>query len=162
VIFVTVGSQIGFDRFVRTVDEWAAGHPGLDILCQYGSGSYVPRHMRAVVSLDPAAFEQALQQASLLVAHAGIGSILSAASARKPLIIFPRHGSLRETRNDHQLATAKWMMQKAGVQVAWDEAQLHSMLEQARHSTQAAVFQPDTPDTLIGHLRHYIFEERAR
>ena len=40
-IFVTVGSQLPFDRLVRAVDDWAAGNGGAAAFAQIGASSYL-------------------------------------------------------------------------------------------------------------------------
>ena len=43
-IFVTVGTQLPFDRLVRAVDAWAAEHPQVDVFGQIGPASFRPKH----------------------------------------------------------------------------------------------------------------------
>ena len=57
-----------------------------------------------------------------------MGSILTALQYRKPIIIMPRRAALGEHRNDHQLATAKWLGNKSGIFVAEDETALLNLL----------------------------------
>lgn len=57
-----------------------------------------------------------------------MGSIISAMSLQKPIIIFPRKASLGEHRNDHQIATAKKMEELNYTYVAYDKEQLKSLL----------------------------------
>lgn len=154
-IFVTVGSQTGFDRFVEAVDRWAAQHPGVELFCQIGGGDYEPRHMPFVRLLEPADYLKKVAECAFLVAHAGTGSILSASEAGKPIIVFPRHGKLKETRNDHQLATARWMTGKAGVYVAWDEPELHLELDARLAAAGQLAYEAQKPDELINNLRHF-------
>ena len=44
--------------------------------------------------------------ADAIIAHAGMGTILTALEMGKPLLVMPRRAELGEHRNDHQLATA--------------------------------------------------------
>ena len=154
-IFVTVGSQTGFDRFVEAVDRWAERHPGVALFCQIGAGHYEPRHMPFVRLLEPQDYLSKVRQCQLMVAHAGTGSILSASEAGKPIIVFPRHGRLKETRNDHQLATARWMTGKQGVYVAWDDHELHQTLDAQLAALGNASYQAQQPDVLIRNLRQF-------
>jgi UDP-N-acetylglucosamine transferase subunit ALG13 len=59
-----------------------------------------------------------------------MGSILSALSLGKPLLILPRREDLGEHRNDHQRATAGWVAGRRGVFVAADEAELPGLLDE--------------------------------
>ena len=77
-IFVTVGTQIPFDRLVRTVDEWAGRTGRADVFAQIGDSRFAPRHLEAVPSLSPDEFEARFAAADVVVAHAGMGTILGA------------------------------------------------------------------------------------
>lgn len=123
-IFVSVGSMMPFDRLIRTMDEWAAAHPATPVLFQIGKGQYEPRHGRFVRLLPVAAYRAALADAALFVAHAGMGSIISAIEAGKPLVMLPRLQRLGEHNTDHQLATAATIGQRGGLTVAADAAAL--------------------------------------
>jgi UDP-N-acetylglucosamine transferase subunit ALG13 len=63
-----------------------------------------------------------------LVAHAGIGSILTSLRRSKPLIILPRLASLGEHRNDHQNATAQMIKENKYAYVATNEKELRELL----------------------------------
>ncbi len=49
---------------------------------------------------------------------------LSALRFEKPLLVMPRRASLGEQRNEHQLATAKRLLEFDKVNVAFDESEL--------------------------------------
>ena len=57
-----------------------------------------------------------------------MGTILSALSTGKPLIVFPRIAALGEHRNEHQLATAEKMKTLGYCYVAKDKDELKSLL----------------------------------
>ena len=122
-IFVTVGAQMPFDRLVRTVDDWAGRVPA-EIFAQIGPSRLRPRHMAWTRFLAPGDFLAQVGAADLLVAHAGMGSIITALEHGKPLLIMPRRGELGETRNDHQVATAHRFRGLGLVEVAFDEQEL--------------------------------------
>ena len=140
VIFVTVGSQMPFDRLVTGMDDWATLHSDHTVTAQIGESSYRPKAMAAVKTLPPAQFVQRLREADVVVAHAGMGSVISAAEHGKSMVLLPRQGALRETRNDHQVATVKWLSAKEGIFVAQDESQLAAALDAAMsHAGRSAV-----------------------
>jgi len=127
VILVTVGTQLPFDRLVRAVDE-IAPRLSMPVFAQIGQGEYQPQHCTFAADVPPSQFDDLLRQATLIVGHAGIGSILMAQKMRKPLLIMPRHAALGEHRNDHQLATARALETRPGVHVAFDENELQQRL----------------------------------
>lgn len=123
-IFVTVGTQLPFDRLMRMFDEIAPQLGGEEIVAQSCAGAYTPRHFSTERFIEPRRFEQLMDQARVVVAHAGIGTILSAMKRRKPLVVVARRADLGEHRNDHQLATARYLAGSASVAVADDAAAL--------------------------------------
>ena len=131
-IFVTVGGELPFDRLVRAMDGFAAAHPGEDVLAQIGAGGFEPAHMRWQRTLERAAYAAALDAAELVVAHAGIGSVLSAGEPGKPIVLMPRRARLGEHRNDHQRDTVAHLAGRPGLFVADDEAALPARIAAAR------------------------------
>ncbi len=129
-IFVTVGAQMAFDRLVRTVDAWAGQRRRSDVFAQIGPSRYRPQHAAWTPFLDPPEFAAKVSAARVVVAHAGMGSILTALTAGKPILVMPRRGDLRETRNDHQVATARRFAELGRVRVAMDEDELRRQLDE--------------------------------
>jgi len=104
-IFVTVGAQMPFDRLIEWVDDWAVAGDRGDVCAQIGPSTYAPRRLRILPFLEPPTFRRTMAEAHCVVAHAGMGTILTALELGKPILVVPRHGDLGETRNDHQVAT---------------------------------------------------------
>ena len=105
-IFVSVGSMLPFDRFVRAADDWAAANPNQPIFIQIGDGEYEPRHSPWVRIMPHREYRQRLEECTLFVAHVGMGSILQGLEARKQMLLLARLASKREHTTDHQLHTA--------------------------------------------------------
>ena len=91
-IFVTVGAQMPFDRLVRAVDEWAGQSGTRDVFAQIGTTDLRPRHIEWVSFLQPAEFLERVRAARLIIAHAGMGSILTALGLGKQILVMPRRG----------------------------------------------------------------------
>ena len=127
-ILVVTGTQLPFDRLIKMLDEIA---PKLneEIVAQVNGSSYLPRHINTIDLLPPDEFDKLFKQARLIVAHAGIGTIISAMQYQKPLIIFPRIAALGEHRNEHQLATATKMKEAGWVYVANTKEELSALLQ---------------------------------
>ena len=126
-IMVTVGMQLGFDRLIAAMDELAPTL-GMPVVAQTGKGTYRPAHMEARPKIAPAEFERLVGEAKLIVAHAGIGTVLTAARCKKPILLMPRRADLGEHRNDHQLATVRKLAGRPGILVAADESELASRI----------------------------------
>jgi UDP-N-acetylglucosamine transferase subunit ALG13 len=155
VIFVTVGTQHPFDRLVKAVDAWAAGNGEAAGFAQIGSSAYKPIHLDWAEYLPADMFRRKLEAASLVVSHAGVGNLLLALQARKPILMMPRRSQLNETRNDHQLATARWLRQMPGVTVADDTEELVEALRRGEWKEPGAVRAEASPE-LLAAVREFI------
>jgi exopolysaccharide biosynthesis glucuronosyltransferase PssE len=155
VIFVTVGTQLPFDRLVKAVDEWAGEIDAPAVFAQIGDSLYRPAHMEWAPFLPGVEFRRRIADARLVVSHAGMGNFLAAVEARKPLIVMPRRAALNEHRNDHQLATAKWLRRHAGVTVVEDKAELAAALRRGDWPTPDALPSEASPE-LLAAIREFI------
>ena len=126
-IFCTIGTQAPFDRFVRIVDE-VAGHLDEEVIAQVYKNEYQAKNIKTIDFLPPDEFNKLFSKARLIVAHAGMGTIISAMRQNKPIIIFPRIAALGEHRNEHQLATARKMKELGYVYVANNAEELKELL----------------------------------
>lgn len=156
-IFVTVGAQIPFDRLVIAVDGWAAGQAGKhQLFAQVGERGYRPAHMEFAELLEPPEFKRRVLWADVLVAHAGMGSILSALQYGKPILVMPRQGALKETRNDHQVATAVRFKEMGKVAVAMDESEMPSQLDGLASFSRAERISDQASGELLSAIRGFI------
>ncbi|WP_353720809.1 glycosyltransferase [Dyadobacter sp. 676] len=160
-IFVTIGTQAPFDRLIRAIDEMAPQLNGERIVAQVFESSYQVKNLETVGFLSPDEFNTYFEEARLVVAHAGMGTIISALTQAKPLLILPRLASMGEHRNDHQIATAKKMQDLGYVQVAFDEKELARKLLKMSAGASGSVSSPQirqvASDSLIRSVRSYIF-----
>jgi UDP-N-acetylglucosamine transferase subunit ALG13 len=155
-IFVTVGAQMHFDRLIRTVDSWAQERGRRDVFAQVGPSEYSARWIATTRFLEPAAFRARAEQASALVAHAGMGTILTALELGKPLLVFPREVARRETRNDHQVATARHFADSGRVLAAYDEAELRRLLDEVESFRPGAAIGRHASEELLVRIRAYV------
>lgn len=155
-IFVTVGSQVPFDRFISAVDEWAALRGRSDVFAQIGNAKYVPKHMQWTAFLDPSEFTRLMEQAQIVVAHAGMGSILSALEWGKPIVVMPRRAKFHEQRNDHQIATARCFEEQGRVIVAYETPSLAEKIEYALTLQNPQRISPKASPQLITAIRSFL------
>jgi UDP-N-acetylglucosamine transferase subunit ALG13 len=163
-IFATVGTQLPFDRLLSALDAWAALHSDIPVLAQTGCDATCYAHLTCRHHLDQTTFAAWMAQAKVIVAHAGMGTILQAAEAGKPLILMPRRADLGEHRNDHQLATAAEMAVLSNVTVVHDATGLAIALRQALQRTEACqpVLSASAQPRLIEALKEFIWSEDTR
>ena len=153
-IFVTVGTQLPFPRLISAMEALTA-EMHEEVIAQTGPYEGVLAHMSGQENMIPEMFERNFTAARLVVAHAGVGSILSAKRYGKPLVVLPRRLAHDEHRNDHQLATAKAVEAVKGVHVAWQVADLGPLL--ARDDLEAASEDMSpSREALIGRLKGFI------
>jgi UDP-N-acetylglucosamine transferase subunit ALG13 len=127
-IFLIVGTQEAFDRLVRTVDNWAGENKIKDVFAQIANSKYKPRNMKSESFIEPSRFNLLFNKADLIIAHAGMGTILKSLENNKPIIVMPRIAELKEHRNNHQMATVKSLLKLNYLNVAFNEKELTAML----------------------------------
>ena len=122
-----------FDRLIRLVDRWASENPEAEIFAQIGESNYQPKYLEFARILSRADFDSYLRGCSAVAAHAGTGTIIQSLLAGRPLLVYPRLSRLSETRNDHQVGTAKHFASRGYVLAAYCEqeflAAMSSLLE---------------------------------
>lgn len=154
-IFLTLGTQLPFERLVRALDE-VAPDLGEPVFGQIGNSRHRPAHFESVDFLAPVDFKARFEAARVIVGHAGIGTILSGLKAQKPLVLMARRAALGEHRNDHQMATVAQLGRIRGIHVAEDAAGLRALLRDPELVAMAAEASP-VRQALIGRLREEIF-----
>ena len=130
-IFLTVGTQFPFDRLVIAVDSGfnkALFDEG--IFAQIGKSSYRPRNFESVVSLEKKVFDKYLKEASCIISHAGMGTIMMALDYEKPLLVMPRLTKYGEVVNDHQVAIARKFSELGYILVAYETKELSGKIKE--------------------------------
>ncbi len=157
-IFVTVGSQLPFDRLIHSVDKWAKNNPALPVFAQIGISSAPPHYIEFCQTMSPETYHNYLEKAQLIIAHAGTGTIISALEFAKPLLLMPRLASQGEHRNDHQLATTKYFSHLANIRIAHNEAELLPLIDELIENKPVYTTNLDIPvsDSLINTIKEFI------
>ena len=157
-IFVTVGAQLPFNRLVRVVDEWARLSGRSDVFAQIGKTSWKPSYIQSTAFLKPDEFRHMIESADIVIAHAGTGSIISALEIGKPILVMPGKARLKETRNDHQLATARRFLEMKYVSVAFNEKELQEKLNNIKELNikNFSKISPTASPELIKTIRDFI------
>lgn len=120
-IFLTVGTSFPFDRLVKAVDELAGQNKiGSEIFAQVGIGGYQPKNFDSIETLDKKKFDDFFSNSQAVIAHAGMGTITTALTQLKPILVFPRLKKYGELVNDHQSATARRFEELGHVVAAYE------------------------------------------
>jgi len=159
-ILVTIGTQLPFDRLISAIDALA---PQLEepVYAQIGDGAYQPRNIEFVRTVPPAEFETRFRAARLIVAHAGIGTVLMAQKLNKPIVMFPREARFGEHRNDHQLATCRELAGRQGIYLARDSETLLALLKQPDLASASVAQSLEHRERLVSGLRGFIQGQRS-
>lgn len=155
-IFVTVGYQMSFDRLIEAVDQWAGAHPDAELFAQIGPSELEPANMPYTEFMEPSEFKERVETCSVLVAHAGMGSILTALQYGKPILVMPRHAARNETRNDHQIATSKQLATRPGIEVAMDESEIAKKLDHLANLERPPKISTTASPELIERLKRFV------
>jgi UDP-N-acetylglucosamine transferase subunit ALG13 len=155
-IFATVGTQGPFDRLIRTIDGWAGANGRTEIFAQTGPSDYRSEHIRTKRFIDATEFRERVEAASLVISHAGMGSIITALELGKRIIVMPRLASLGEHRNDHQVATAKRFAEQGAITVAFTEQELIDKLDQLQSLNETGRLTAQASPHLISAIRMFI------
>jgi UDP-N-acetylglucosamine transferase subunit ALG13 len=143
-IFVTTGTQAPFNRLVRVMDQIAAELPDQKVIVQAFGVDFETPNLTVVGFLNPIEYNKIFDEATLVVSHAGMGSVLSALAKGKRIIIIPRRAQMGEHRDDHQLDSAKKMELLGYVPVAYDEGELKGKIMEILRK------EPESGEAVIG------------
>lgn len=128
-IFVTVGTQIGFDRLIKEIDSIAENNTNLEFFAQIADGNYTPKNFGHARFLKHEDFSSYFDAAEIIISHAGMGTIINSRLKNKKVVILPRIAALGEHRNDHQLSTAERLSTLSGVYISQNESDLANIID---------------------------------
>lgn len=148
-ILATVGMHTdGFSRLVEAMDLIAAEIEET-VIIQVGSTPYGPEFAEWFTFTTQQEMESLVQEARIVVSHAGAGSILVALRHEKPLIVVPRLEEYGEHADDHQLELSEKLSSSGALLMVRDLSELEQKLDEASN------FQPqiNDPEPLIRALQ---------
>jgi len=156
-IFVTVGTQLPFDRLMKAVESWAIRNKRDDVFAQIGPDrAYRPRHIKWANFISAPECRRRIEEADLIVSHAGMGTIISALELGKPLIVMPRSHELHEHRNNHQFATVAHLGARATVRVATNAEALAKDLDEMANWGASKPIAPSASPQLLSAIRFFV------
>jgi UDP-N-acetylglucosamine transferase subunit ALG13 len=157
-VFVTVGTQLPFDRLVKAVDELGALYDW-DILAQIGQTRYQPRHLewRAFVDTETAAGW--IRDSDLVITHAGMGTILGRLEAGGPMLVMPRKASLGEHRNEHQRASCARLGHFPSIHVVEDADELREAVASFQPARRSEPIGKLAQPALVEAIRDYVWRD---
>ncbi len=132
-IFLTVGTQLPFDRLVEAVDA-AVGKGILDeeVFAQIGESNYSPCNFKAMRAIQANIYEKFMNSCTSVISHSGMGTIEAALRCQKPLLVLPRQKKYGEAVNDHQVAIARRFEAEGYILAAHNETEIEQKLRQLK------------------------------
>ena len=104
-IFVALGTQ---DKsFKRLLDIVESLNTDEKIIVQAGFTKYTSSKLEIHDYFSKDEYMKLMNEASLIICHGGVGTILNALSLNKKIIVVPRLKKYKEHQNDHQLQVAR-------------------------------------------------------
>jgi UDP-N-acetylglucosamine transferase subunit ALG13 len=162
VILISVGTQLPFDRLIRTVDRWALDHARPDVIAQVGPTRYQPVAMKSFAHVAYDVFRDLQKDCTVMVCHAGMGSIITAMEFGKPIIVMPRNHKLGEHRNGHQFATLRQFGNRPGIYPAETELELLALLERVDELTAYPTLNTIASDAFVEQLAEIVHRPPQR
>ncbi len=124
-IFATCGSShLPFERLMQAL----AVLPPDELVVQHGPAEPPPA-ARAVPFLPYGEVVALIQEADVVISHAGVGSIICAIRAGHTPIVFPRVKRHSETVDDHQVELATALEERGTVRVTWTPEDLPAAIQ---------------------------------
>ena len=123
-IFATCGSShLPFERLMRALEVVSPE----ELVVQHGPAE-PPAAARAIAFLPYSEVVSLIDEADVVISHAGVGSIICAIRAGHTPIVFPRMKRHSETVDDHQLDLATALSRRGTVRVAWTPDELPDLI----------------------------------
>lgn len=160
-VFLTVGSMLPFDRLVHAMDSWAQQNPQAQVRAQIGEGAWEPSAFPHQAMLTPGDYRAHCEWADVIVSHVGMGTVITAAELRRPLVAMPRLAAKGEVTSDHQSASAHWLSGRAGIIVVTDETGLDAAIESASRGFMPHPTGDASRERLIAVVRRFLLDAGA-
>lgn len=155
-IFVTLGSQkFPFDRLLEKIDGMLEdGIITEPVFAQTGSSTYTPKRFETAAFMDREAFAEKMEQADLVITHAGTGAIVGAVKKGKKVIAVPRLAKYGEHVDDHQLQIVEQFSEMNLLEPCWEVDDLGKAYTAAMEKTYIP-YQSNT-HTIIKDIESYL------
>jgi UDP-N-acetylglucosamine transferase subunit ALG13 len=102
------------------------------VLVQYGNNKFSCEICQVVDFLNMESFEKHVRESSLLIFHAGAGSIINAIRSGKVPVVMPRRKMFGEHINDHQFELARALEVTGKIVVAYEANELREAVRTAQ------------------------------
>jgi UDP-N-acetylglucosamine transferase subunit ALG13 len=149
-ILVTTGANgAPFDRLLAVVERFETGE---ELVVQHGPSTIRPPGATCVDFVPFDELGELVARARVVVAHAGVGSILLCASKGRVPIVVPRLARYDEVVDDHQVLLARRLGASGNVVCAEDPENLPDLVATGIPGSDSTL----PASSLMEDLRHYV------
>ena len=142
-IFVTVGNATqGFQRLLDAVDVLAEQgiFEGEQVFVQSGNNpNFRPHYCKQKPFLSMEEFDKSICKASLVICHAGAGTLIHILQQGKVPVVMPRRKMYGELVDDHQVELVKALSEEKRVIAAFEPEELKGAVATAWQLQTAAI-----------------------
>ena len=155
-ILVTLGTQDkSFKRLIEAIDhQLEAGLIQDVVVVQAGYTHYTSPRLTIIPYFSQDALDKHRQDASLIITHGGVGSILDALRYHKKVIGVARLKQFKEHINDHQVEILAKFAKDGYLLYATDFAMLPRLIKEAQ--TFTPIDYPFNNQQLLDHVKRTI------
>ena len=141
-ILVTVGTeQYPFNRLMQWIEVLLQSEMiQEEVVVQYGNSTVLPAGAKVYQFLKEEKFQDLINEARIVIAHCGEGTLLLLDSLDKPYILVSRSQEFKEHVDDHQVELGLALSQ-INVPVAWCPGDLARFIDAPRKVSVADVSQ---------------------
>jgi UDP-N-acetylglucosamine transferase subunit ALG13 len=152
VIFTAVGNCYWkFNRLIEEMDR-IAGNTDEEVVIQIGFTKCEPKNARYFTFTSNEEINDLFENVRVIVAHAGVGTIVKAISHKKPIIVVPRRHRYGEHYDDHQVEIANALDKDERVTIVWDVKELEGAINDANWDSTTT----EKDKQLVIALRDYV------
>jgi UDP-N-acetylglucosamine transferase subunit ALG13 len=154
-IFVTVGTgEQPFDRLLRSLESLWLDEP---LVIQRGSSTVSPERAACFDYLPFPDMLARMQDARVVITHAGVGSVIAALTAGKRPVAVPRRRCFGEAVDDHQVEFARRLADAGLVRLVDDPQDLYRALGADTWQEDVTRMGQEVTETpLVTELRDYV------
>lgn len=128
-IFVALGTQDKpFTRILELAEKISFNDK---IICQSGFTKYSSNKLELHEYFSSDEYNKCINEADVVICHGGVGTILSALSLNKRIIVVPRLKKYGEHQNDHQLQVANAFKKDGHILLYNDGEDINEVLKKA-------------------------------
>lgn len=151
-IFAAVGNCYwNFERLIKEMDRIAA-KTDEEVVIQVGYTEFEPKNSRYFTFTSNEEINDLFENMRVIVAHAGVGTIVKAINHKKPIILVPRRHKFGEHYDDHQVEIANALEKDERVKIVWDVAELEGAINNVGEDYTIA----EKDKTLVLALKEYV------